>query len=62
MTETRPQQASRDETPTALVPSRRQYLDLKAEHPDAILLYRLGDFYESFDGDATVVAATRGSR
>src|SRR5918994_4786508 len=56
MTETRPQQASHDETPTALVPSRRQYLDLKTEHPDAILLYRLGDFYESFDDDATVVA------
>ncbi|MFL5759171.1 MAG: DNA mismatch repair protein MutS [Thermomicrobiales bacterium] len=39
-----------------LVPSRRQYLDLKRLHPDAILLYRLGDFYESFDEDAQVVA------
>ncbi|MGH2558190.1 MAG: DNA mismatch repair protein MutS [Thermomicrobiales bacterium] len=39
-----------------LVPSRRQYLDLKSEHPDAILLYRLGDFYETFDDDAKVVA------
>src|SRR3954465_15217717 len=39
-----------------LVPSRRQYLDLKQQHPDAILLYRLGDFYETFDDDATVVA------
>src|ERR671912_1338725 len=56
MTEIRPQHASHDETPTVLVPSRRQYLDLKTEHPDAILLYRLGDFYESFDDDATVVA------
>ncbi len=35
-----------------LVPSRRQYLDLKAQHPQAILLYRLGDFYETFDEDA----------
>src|SRR5206468_96564 len=41
---------------TGLVPSRRQYLDLKAQHPQAILLYRLGDFYETFDDDAKVVA------
>jgi DNA mismatch repair protein MutS len=40
----------------ALVPSRRQYLELKSEHPEAILLYRLGDFYETFDDDATIVA------
>lgn len=40
----------------ALVPSRRQYLDLKAQHPGAILLYRLGDFYETFDDDARTLA------
>ncbi|MEA2598074.1 MAG: mismatch repair protein MutS [Thermomicrobiales bacterium] len=39
-----------------LVPSRRQYLDLKALHPQAILLYRMGDFYETFDDDAKAVA------
>jgi len=39
-----------------LVPSRRQYLELKRQHPGAILLYRLGDFYETFDDDAAVVA------
>ena len=39
-----------------LVPSRRQYLELKAQHPRALLLYRLGDFYETFDDDARVVA------
>src|SRR5215204_7593993 len=39
-----------------LVPSRRQYLDLKAQHPQAILLYRLGDFYETFDEDAKIAA------
>ncbi|MDQ4099014.1 MAG: DNA mismatch repair protein MutS, partial [Chloroflexota bacterium] len=43
-------------SPEGLVPSRRQYLDLKAAHPDAILLYRLGDFYETFDEDAKVAA------
>ena len=41
---------------SALVPSRRQYLDLKAQHPEAILLYRLGDFYETFDEDAHTLA------
>ncbi len=39
-----------------LVPSRRQYLELKAQHPGAILLYRLGDFYETFDEDAQILA------
>ncbi|MCX2727745.1 DNA mismatch repair protein MutS [Thermomicrobium sp. 4228-Ro] len=39
-----------------LVPSRRQYLRLKAQYPNAILLYRLGDFYEAFDRDAEIVA------
>ncbi len=39
-----------------LVPSRQQYFDLKRQHPDAILLFRLGDFYETFDEDAKIVA------
>ncbi|NJN65255.1 MAG: DNA mismatch repair protein MutS [Chloroflexaceae bacterium] len=34
----------------------RQYQKLKAQNPDAILLYRLGDFYEVFDDDAKLVA------
>src|ERR1700737_4980118 len=38
------------------VPSRQQYLDLKRQHPGAILLYRLGDFYETFDDDARLLA------
>jgi DNA mismatch repair protein MutS len=38
-------------------PIRRQYLDIKRRHPDAILLFRLGDFYETFDEDARIVAA-----
>jgi len=37
-------------------PIRRQYLDLKRRHPDAILFFRLGDFYETFDDDAELVA------
>ncbi len=34
----------------------RQYLDVKARYPDAILFFRLGDFYEMFYEDATYVA------
>jgi DNA mismatch repair protein MutS len=37
-------------------PMRQQYLSLKAQHPDCILLFRLGDFYETFDEDAKIVA------
>ncbi|MCC6177859.1 MAG: DNA mismatch repair protein MutS [Chloroflexi bacterium] len=37
-------------------PVRRQYLEVKARHPDAILFFRLGDFYETFDEDAKIVA------
>ncbi len=37
-------------------PMRRQYLALKSQHPDSILLFRLGDFYETFDDDAKIVA------
>lgn len=40
-----------------VTPVRRQYLELKARYPDAILLFRLGDFYETFDDDAKLVAA-----
>ena len=37
-------------------PMRRQFLKLKSQHPDCILLFRLGDFYEAFDNDAEIVA------
>lgn len=39
-----------------LSPMRQQYLDIKAQYPDKILLFRLGDFYEAFDADAEIVA------
>jgi len=41
-----------------LTPLRRQYLQIKKQYPDAILLFRLGDFYETFDQDAETVART----
>lgn len=37
-------------------PIRRQYLKIKAQHRDSILLFRLGDFYEAFDEDAITVS------
>ena len=37
-------------------PARRQYLRIKKEHPDEVLLFRMGDFYETFDDDARIVA------
>jgi DNA mismatch repair protein MutS len=33
-------------------PIRKQYLEIKRQYPDAILFFRLGDFYETFDQDA----------
>ena len=40
-----------------LTPVRRQYLTIKHSYPDAILLFRMGDFYECFDADAQTLAA-----
>ena len=47
---------SRASGDAAVTPMRRQYLDLKARHPGAILFFRLGDFYETFDEDAETCA------
>ena len=40
----------------ALTPLRRQYLDIKKRYPDAILFFRLGDFYEMFEDDAILAS------
>ncbi len=37
-------------------PVRRQYLDVKRRFPNTIVLFRLGDFYETFDEDAKLIA------
>ena len=39
-----------------LSPVMQQYVDMKAENPDALLLFRLGDFYEAFFEDAKTVS------
>ncbi len=41
-------------------PMMKQYLDIKARHPDSILLYRMGDFYELFNEDAIVASKILG--
>src|SRR5258705_13771603 len=38
----------------------QQYRDIKARHRNAILFFRMGDFYEMFDDDAHVAARTLG--
>jgi DNA mismatch repair protein MutS len=39
-----------------VTPIRQQYLEIKKNYPDAILFFRLGDFYETFDADAEIAA------
>jgi DNA mismatch repair protein MutS len=39
-----------------VTPVRQQYLDTKRQYPNAILFFRLGDFYETFDEDAETVS------
>ncbi len=41
---------------TRTTPIRKQYLQIKQQYPDAILFFRLGDFYETFDQDAEIAA------
>ncbi|MDQ5825407.1 MAG: DNA mismatch repair protein MutS [Chloroflexota bacterium] len=40
----------------AETPLRQQYLNIKKQYPDTIVFFRLGDFYETFDGDAAIVS------
>ena len=42
--------------PAEATPMMKQYLQMKAEHPDCILMFRLGDFYEMFNEDAKLVS------
>ena len=39
-----------------LTPIRQQYLRIKRKYPQAIVLFRLGDFYETFDEDARITS------
>ena len=48
------------EKDVAATPMMRQFLDLKAKHPDAVLLFRCGDFYETYCSDAIVASEILG--
>lgn len=39
-----------------LTPVMRQYRELKEKHPDTILFFRIGDFYETFEHDAEIIS------
>lgn len=43
-----------------LTPMMKQYFDLKAKHPDAVMLFRCGDFYETYSEDAITAAEILG--
>ncbi len=44
----------------AETPMMKQFIEIKAQHPDAILLFRVGDFYETFSDDAIVASEILG--
>ncbi len=46
----------RNETPAKTTPMMAQFLEIKAAHPDCLLFYRMGDFYELFLDDAVAAA------
>lgn len=43
-----------------LTPMMKQFYDLKAKNPDAVLLFRCGDFYETYDADAVTASQVLG--
>ena len=49
-----------NEEDIVLTPMMKQFLDLKAKHPDAVMLFRCGDFYETYSTDAIVAAEILG--
>jgi len=52
----RPQEARRPLGMNSLTPAMGQYLEIKEQHKDAILLYQMGDFYEMFFEDAVTAS------
>lgn len=43
-----------------LTPMMKQYYELKDKHPDAVILFRCGDFYETYQGDAVICSKILG--
>ena len=44
----------------AETPLMKQYIEMKGKHPDAVLLFRVGDFYETFSDDAIAASEILG--
>ena len=51
-----PKSAPKSSPKSEPTPVMKQFLDAKAEHPDALLFFRMGDFYELFYDDAPIAA------
>ena len=49
-----------NEEEIVLTPMMKQFLDLKAQHPDAVMLFRCGDFYETYSTDAVTASEILG--
>ena len=54
--EAKPAPAAWDKSPLELTPFMRQWTAAKRENPDALLFFRMGDFYELFYDDAVTVS------
>jgi len=46
--------------PTAATPVMKQFWEAKRKHPDALILFRMGDFYETFEKDAQIASEVLG--
>src|SRR5215470_14617351 len=55
-----PEPVSVPEAAARVTPMMEQYLEIKAGHPDLLLFYRMGDFYELFFEDAEIASKTLG--
>jgi DNA mismatch repair protein MutS len=56
MTHESPPERSSDAGGAHLTPVMRQYWEIKKKHPDTILFFRIGDFYETFERDAEIIS------
>ncbi len=59
-TDERDESATRATRSEPVTPVRRQYLSIKRQYPEIIVFFRMGDFYETFDNDAEIVASVLG--
>ena len=56
VSEAGPDGRTEEENGSRLTPVMRQYREMKEQHPDTILFFRIGDFYETFDADAELIS------